>query len=268
MRALRAVAREPLVHFLALGMLIFAINAAITPSVDKQKLIEVTSAQRQDIIDRFKATNQREPTVAELTSLLNAVVFNEVLYREGLAQGIDKGDEMIRERLIQKMRVLMFSNVTQRAPTDAELSAWLEQHRSRFDTPATISFFDVPIEGAGARARADQLIAQIRAGTEPDEVHNRARGFASRPEPSIDVVFGEGFLAKLKALPRGEWSVVEAADGVHIVRVDGTTPVVPAKLEEIRDRLDADWRQEQVRAQALAQIRELARNYKIEGATP
>ena len=50
----------------------------------------------------FKAARGREPNAEELYALRRVWLDNEVLYREGLALQVDKGDTAIRERVIFK----------------------------------------------------------------------------------------------------------------------------------------------------------------------
>src|SRR5262245_23611306 len=95
--SLRALLREPLVHFLAIGAVLFAVNAAVAPSVGKERVIEVTPEARQKIVDVFKVERLRDPTQEEIGPLVDLWILNEITYREALSQGLDKGDEMIRE---------------------------------------------------------------------------------------------------------------------------------------------------------------------------
>jgi hypothetical protein len=100
----RRMMREPLLQFMLIGSVIFAAHAAATPSVSKDRLIEVTPEVRQSIIDAFKSAHEgREPGQDELAKLTDLWLLNEITFREALAQGLDKGDEMIRDRIVHKM---------------------------------------------------------------------------------------------------------------------------------------------------------------------
>src|SRR5215470_897760 len=152
--SLRALLHEPLVHFLAIGAVLFAVNAVVAPPVGKDKVIEVSPDVRQQIVDIFKRERNREPTSEELAPLLDGWILNEITFREALAQGLDKGDDMIRERIMQKMRLLIFGGLKVDDPTDAELRPWFEARRLRYDVPDLISFYEVPIGGAEAEEEA------------------------------------------------------------------------------------------------------------------
>lgn len=111
--------REPLLHFLILGALIFAINAAFGPrGATGNARIDVSDAD----IERLRALAAKqwnhEPAPPQLSALVQAFVREEILYREALAMGLDRDDVIVRRRLAQKMEFLAQEDV--HAPTDAE----------------------------------------------------------------------------------------------------------------------------------------------------
>ena len=70
----------------------------------------------------FTRASQRPPTAEELDGLVEERVRDEVLYREALAQGLDRDDAVIRRRLRQKLE---FAS----ADPDAHYRALLEKYR-------------------------------------------------------------------------------------------------------------------------------------------
>src|SRR5262245_10096284 len=160
---LTGVLREPLLHFFVLGSLIFAAHAAVAPPAGRDRLIEVTPEVRQSIVDVFRVQRHRDPTPEEIGPLVDLWILNEITYREALAQGLDKGDEMIRERIMQKMRLLIFGNVAVADPSEAELQQWLDARRARYDVPQLISFFELPIGGPDSGDEAARVLREIEA---------------------------------------------------------------------------------------------------------
>jgi hypothetical protein len=254
---------EPLLHFLLIGSLIFAIHAVVTPSVSKDKLIEVTPETRQSIVELFESTNQRKPTPEELARLIDVWVLNEITYREALAQGLDKGDEMIRERIMQKMRLLVFGSVTVNDPTEAELKQWFEARRERYDIPDVLSFFEVPIGGPEAEAEAKSILQQIESGNEPEEVRLRAHIFANRPRKNLEAAFGKSFVDQLMALPMGQWQMLQSPTGWHIVRCDSIMPGRAIEFHEMQVQLINDWKDDRARNLGIAAIRDMGKSYVI-----
>ena len=255
--------REPLLHFMLLGTLIFAVHAVVAPSTSKEKLIEVTAETHQSIVELFESTNSRKPTADELNRLIDVWVLNEITYREALAQGLDKGDEMIRERIMQKMRLLVFGNVNVKDPTEAELLQWLEARRDRYDIADVLSFFEVPVGGPESEAEAQKILQQIERGEEPEEIRLRARAFADRPRRNLDATFDKSFIDALAALPVGQWQKLQSPTGWHIVRFESIVKGRNVDPHEIETQLIADWKDERARAQGVAAIRDLGKSYVI-----
>ena len=59
-------------------------------------------------------------------------VQHEILYREALAMGLDKDDEIVKRRMAQKMQFLAEDVAAAREPTSAELKSWFEKHSAKF----------------------------------------------------------------------------------------------------------------------------------------
>lgn len=261
--------REPLIQFMLMGAAIFAAHAAVTPSVSKERLIEVTPEVRKSIVDAFRGAHEgRAPGPDEYAKLEDLWILNEITFREALAQGLDKGDEMIRDRITHKMRLLIFGGVEVKEPTRAELAAWYEKRRAAYDIPDLVSFIDVPFTGPDAEAQSRQVLEQILAGDEPEDVRQRAYIFAQRPRGSLEPSLGKPFVDALVALPAGEWRVVQGSDGWHVVRLDTFTPGRAVDLDEVGSQVAQAWKDERRRVLAIAATRDLGKAYVIRRDEP
>ncbi len=247
-----------------IGGMIFVVHAAVTPSVSKERLIELSPEVRQSIIDAFKREHeQREPGADELARLMDVWVLNEITYREALAQGLDKGDEMIRDRIIHKMRLMIFEGIEVKEPTPQELQEWYEKNRTQYDIPDLVSFIEVPFSGPDAEAESRKILQQIETGTEPEEVQMRAHIFAQRPRQSLIQAFGGEFIDSLVALPTGQWRVQQSSAGWHIVRLDNFVPGRKVDLSEVSAQATQNWKDERRRILGIAATRDLGKNFVI-----
>ncbi|QJP16346.1 peptidyl-prolyl cis-trans isomerase [Starkeya sp. ORNL1] len=261
--------REPLLQFMLIGAVIFAVHAAVTPSVSKERLIEVTPEVRQSIIDTFKSAHeQREPAPDELAPLIDLWILNEITFREALAQGLDKGDEMIRDRITHKMRLLIFGGVDVKEPTPQELQEWYEKRRIQYDIPDLVSFIEVPFTGADAETQSRAVLQEILSGTEPEDVRMRAHIFGERPRHTLMPSFGQNFVDALVALPIGQWQTLQASDGWHIVRLDTFVPGRKVDLSEVSAQAVQTWKDERRRILAIAATRDLGKAYVIRRGEP
>jgi hypothetical protein len=256
--------REPLLHFLVLGALLFVVNAVVAPDVPKERLIEFTPDVRKSLIDTFTQQQKRAPSPAELKRLTEDWLLNEIAYREALVQGFDKGDEMIRDRINQKMRLLIFSNLTPDTPKEADLKKWLDAHRDQYDIPERISFFDLPVGKSEAEAQA--TLKLINAGKEPESVRLLARTYESRPVNSLAAGFSKTFVASLQTQPLHKWQILPMGNDWHIVRVEAVQPKHAVTVTEASGPLVDDWQQDNMRKKAQAAVRTMAKSYVIRGA--
>ncbi len=98
---MKRILKEPLLHFVLLGALLFAADAFLRErTVDAGGgEIVVSGGRIESFAALFAKTWQRPPTAEELGGLVDDYVLEEVLYREGLALGVDQDDTIIRRRV-------------------------------------------------------------------------------------------------------------------------------------------------------------------------
>src|SRR5271165_1297261 len=97
--------REPLLHFLLLGVVLFAAYAYMQRGrggVESSKQIALSLDDLRTMDLYFESQWHRPPTPAEFQAMVEDKVREEVLYREGLAMGLDKDDEIVKRRMAQK----------------------------------------------------------------------------------------------------------------------------------------------------------------------
>ncbi|OYU92683.1 MAG: hypothetical protein CFE45_22365, partial [Burkholderiales bacterium PBB5] len=138
--ALAGWLREPLLHFVVLGAALFAIDHAIVGRSDDPRTIVVDAEVDSQARQVFKASRGRDPDAKELEALRAVWLDNEVLYREGLAMQVDRGDTAIRERVIFKALSVVDANGKPPAVNETALRNWFEAHRARYDEPARYDF--------------------------------------------------------------------------------------------------------------------------------
>ncbi len=242
----RSWLREPLLHFLALGVGLFVLfRLASGPGTPGQDELVITAGQIDTIVEIFSKLRQRPPSPAELDGLIEEHILEEVLYREALAMGLDEDDTIIRRRLRQKLEFLV-DDFAAAEPTDVQLSALMEDSPERFREETTVSFSHIYFrEGADDAAAA--LLAELRAGAEIDvsmagDPLPLPSALDAAPEGDIDALFGQTFKADLRALDIGAWTgPVVSPYGIHLVRVtERIEGEVPA-LSEIRETVVREW---------------------------
>jgi hypothetical protein len=266
--------KEPLLHFLLIGAALFLLNGWRGNSVSlpggqpgtPTAQVVVTLDDINQMNGQFAKTWQRLPNEVEQKGLIEDFIRNEIFYREALAIGLERDDEVLRRRLRQKMEFI-FENISSMAePTEADLQAFLLKQSEKYLTDPKTAFRQVFISkykrGERAESDARQILAQLTAGADPDTV-----GDSTLLEPEVPLSplwdirkqFGDEFARSLLDIKLGRWAgPVRSGFGLHLVfvkdRMGGRMP----DLNEVREAVKRDWmieKQKDMKDAAYAKIR-------------
>lgn len=260
--------REPVVHFLLVGAAVLGVSSVWGSSADS-RVVRVGSEQIEALGRGFELRRGRAPAPDEERALVERHIDEEILVREALSLGLDRGDVVIRRRLAQKMEFLTHDLYPPQEPSDDELERYLLLHAERYAEPARVTLSHVFAGRVGDRSalKAQRVRVALEAGTEPiprGEPFIAGDSFNLRSEPELAAVFGPSFARRAMELGTGRWTPLESTYGLHIVRVARREPARAPQLAEIRERVRRDWLRDTA---AEAEMRERARlraRYRIE----
>jgi parvulin-like peptidyl-prolyl cis-trans isomerase-like protein len=258
--AARSLWREPLLHFVLLGALIFGVDAVLHPPPKDDKVITVTKAMRQSFIENFDEDKSRVPSDAELEKMVESWVASEILYREGKALGVDRGDDMIRDRVAFKLQLLIFDQIRVSQPTEDQLRAWFADNHERFDEQERVGFYLTPPTD---EMTAQRQLVDIEGQHESEDLQKQTRAILGRPVASLAASFGEKFRDALLALPLGQWKILQSKDGWHVVRLDSRRAGVLASLDNVRDEAVRIWLTDETRKRAWEAVSRLKASYSV-----
>lgn len=234
--------REPLLHFIGLGLLIFAWGTLRGAEAEAPRRIVVSEAQQARLADTFAATWNRAPSDDEFARLVDAHVDEEVMVREALSLGLDGDDPVIRRRLVQKMELLT-AELADAEPSDADLQALLDADTDVYRGQPRLTFSQVPPPGAPSTLPASMDRATLR---------------------QVAARFGSSFARDLESLPAdGSTHTVASTFGSHEVRLTEFEPAPKPTLERLRDRLRDDWRAARAAEARQRAVADLRARYRI-----
>jgi len=194
-------------------------------------------------------------------------VDNEVLYREGLALQVDKGDTAIRERVIFKALSVVDASTKLPPVTDAALRRWFEAHRAKYDEPPRFDFAEAALVGDSSEPAARAFADALNAGASGDQGAG-LRIFKGRPRENLLQSYGAEFTRALEGLAPQRWQALQTPGGWRVVRLDRMQPGKPGVYESLRPVVQQDWTDATLSEQRSAAVHALARKYAIrnEGA--
>jgi len=263
---IRQLLAEPMLHFVLIGIALFGAYRWGSPGDSGGRRIVITQGVVDDLVTQHVAARGRQPSTSELNRLIESYVREEILYREGVRLGLERDDIVVKRRVRQKIEIIAEEDASTRAPTDADLSAYLAANQGRFVQPAVVTFEQVLItESTSGRRVVDAAAVTreaLRKGGDPQELgqptllpHRMTR----TPADLVARDFGGSFAAALENVPVGEWvGPIDSSFGAHYVRVsDRTAPAAP-HLAAVRDQVVREWEHERrlhARNDAYARMR-------------
>ncbi len=259
--------RQPVVQFFAIGAVLFALQGERGDAA-RDHVIRVSAEHVAALRSDFELRRGRSPTSAESAALVRKFVDEEVLVREALTLGLDRGDLIVRRRLVQKMDFLTRGLAQLEEPGDAALEAYLLDHSDRYARPPRVSLTHVFLGGERHEVDSSEVLAALARGEDPARLGDpfiagqRAR---LRSERQLRDLFGLDFAREAMGLQVGEWVPVRSSYGLHLVRVDERVAGAGPDLEQVRARVREDWLRDaraEANRRALASLRS---RYLIEG---
>ena len=273
------MAKSPLVHIVLIGCFLGIILVVVfgRPSaVDDATRVVISADNIAQLRAGWMRTWQREPTAAELQSLLQKYVHDEVLYREAVRLGYDKGDALIRHTLKLKMEFLGESQAQQVEPSLEEMQAYYAMRKDRYRVPAKVSFVHIYFS---TDKRGDQADADARKALEALRTDNPELGelsgygdrfmlkdhYVGQDQRQLRAAFGNEFAQRVVALEPDAWQgPIASAYGLHLVKVyQRQDAYLPALTEvEVKVRGDMDFENREAFKELF--YTEILRNYQIE----
>ena len=271
---MKKLVREPLLHFLLLGALIFALNAWRAnqrPADVAASRIEVTAA----VIERLRAAYERQfgqpPGADEMREQVTAHIREEVLCREALAMRLDRDDTIVRRRLAQKMEFLTGDIAGAAEPADAVVHEFFEKNAARYAKAGRVSFrhvyFSKEKRGASVDAGAREALVAVETGANDETMGDpflHGFEFAEREQDDVIAAFGAEFAKQLAAQATGKWhGPVTSSYGLHLVRVEARSEPRAVRFDEVRETVLRDFNEERRQTANREVFEKLRQRYDV-----
>jgi len=267
--------KEPLIHFLLLGGIIFFAYNLLAGKGSAPDEIFISRGQQENLLNTFSRTWQRPPTPQEFQGLLKDYLRLEIAYRESKKMGLDQDDIVIRRRLRQKLELLAEDVASLVAPTEEQLQAYLDDNIEDFMVEPRLTlrqvYFSSDRRGDAVEQDALELLQRITTDGPEGNFEDFGDPLPLPPElidlreGEIARLFGTIFTDGLRGLETGRWTgPVESGFGLHLVfiqqREEGRVP----GLEEVREAVQRDWLSKRRTESVDGLYERLAESYTID----
>jgi peptidyl-prolyl cis-trans isomerase C len=265
------IIKDPLLHFLLIGALIFVVFAWLDDddADDVAQRIVISSTDVEQAVQLATMLRGREPDRDEIAQLLEPLIREQVLYREARALGLDRDDETVRLRLVEKMTFLTEDLVEPDLPDDQTLRDFYDADPARFVIPARVTFeqlyFDPRQRGDALAADIDAALARLAAGESVagDSSPLQAR-YTDAPYEQVEILFGETFADAMFGEPPGTWyGPFESGFGMHLARLVERTPERQPSFDEARATVLDRYMDERRREANEAEYRRMRDRYEV-----
>ena len=246
--------KEPLLHFLFIGALIFAVFGIVNKdelAVSDKKIV-VTSAEIERLSNIWSKKWNRPPTETELKGLVDSYIKEEVYYREALSLGLDQNDTILRRRLMQKMEFLSNDIAEFNTPDETELNTFFLGNQDKYKLPARVSFthiyFSFDKRGAKADDDAKSVLSGLNSLRAPELGDSFMLPYDLVQETPFEVerLFGKVFAEQLFRSEINKWQgPIESGYGLHLIRISEKTDSRMPELVLVIDKVRTDWMFEQ-----------------------
>jgi len=247
--------KEPLLHFLVAGGLLFAAYAWLNRGGDETRVVHITAVEVNWLKETWARQWQRPPNEQELRGLVTDYLKEELLAHEAQELGLADNDTIVRRRLAQKMEFLVQDTARLAEPGEDELRLLYDASRARYQTPARMSFTQIYFKTEAAARQGLEELAKHTAAELGDRSLLESE-YVRADEQTVTSLFGRGFAEKLFALKPGRWhGPITSGYGFHLVRISERQAAQPHPYDEVRAQVIEEWhrsRQAQANEQFFA----------------
>ena len=271
--------REPLIHFLLAGLVLFGVYASVQQNVEEEPppplpQIVISQGRIDTLASRFEKVWNRPPSDKELEGLIDEFIREEVYYREALEIKLEEDDVIIRRRLRQKLEFMYNDLITPTNASDQVLSEFLNKNADAYLTEPVLSFTQIYFNSdkRGDAAVADAEAALKGLSGKGLDVDLKSLGDRTLLDPvmtdvaprEVQRAFGKDFVDALLKQEVGTWSgPVQSGFGVHLVYLAKHTPSATPELSAVRDEILRDWAYDQKQQANEAVYDRLKAKYEI-----
>jgi peptidyl-prolyl cis-trans isomerase C len=268
--------REPLVHFLLIGIAIFALYE-LNSDEGADPSSSIINIDRRDIDELREQWLQQTGSEAEadtLQKLIDAQIEEEIMFREALRLGLDKNDTIVRRRLVQKMEFLSANLSSLDLPEETALLSYYENNSEKYRVDERRSFthvyFSRDRRGDSLLSDAETLLRKLQKEKPQKKQAEWGDNFIlhydyrAMREEQLAKVFGFSFAGDLFALKMEGWQgPIVSEYGVHLILLHDIITAHLPSFADLRERVLDDYMQSELTILKKQRLKEMREGYIV-----
>lgn len=267
---MKKLIKEPLVHFILLGSLIYGASYFTVDNDKNSQEIVVTEGKLEQLAMLFRKTWQRPASPEEFQNVVNEYVLEQAAYIEGVKLGLNTNDIVITRRVRQKLDFIAEESGPKVEVTDKVLTLYLKENAEKFNTENRYTFKQVFFEsGQQNNETINGWLTKLNSNAALDISQLGKPSFfaplyTQKSTSEIEREFGINFAARFINMPVREWQgIIHSAYGAHLVYVEAKQVGRLPSLAEVRSKVIREWEHEQRQATIKNFYQELLTRYPV-----
>lgn len=262
---MKSILKEPFIHFLLIGALLFLFYGMVNRERDESDIV-IDDNLVNELVAKWELKRNRQPTFEELENMIDEYIQQEVLYKEALVMKLDHNDEIVKRRLAQKMEFISDGLAESLQPTKEMLMAYYEENEENYKKDPSYTLKHVYFsdeERTNALADAMKALASKSPETLGDELLVPS-AYADASSYQIANDLGSAFAQRLDSLALGQWTgPVRSSYGVHIVFIEEKKVAGYYAFEEVAEKVTVDYNFDASNDFKAELITTLLKNYSV-----
>lgn len=281
--------REPLLHFLLIGLILFGSYELLNPNNNSSAKREIIVG-RVDLLDYMRYRNSavankdtgkilEQMSPSQRQALIDDYVREEALFREAKALGLDRQDPVARQRLIRQLEYITTSFiVTDDHISEDAIRTYFADHQKNYYRPAEVTFTHVFFghESRGqeeARRQAERALQYLNTsgvhfheGLEHGDRFLYYANYVNRQAEEVASHFGPVMQRQLFQLVADDqvWKgPFTSSYGEHLVLLTKKKSGYVPELHEIRDEVIKDIQRFRLDTKSEKAIQSVIESYKV-----
>ena len=279
------IMRDPLVHFLLIGLCLYALISAFdtrndinTIVIDDKTLMRHMQFQSGAFNADTAQTAFNNLTEDARKDLINTYIKEEALYREAKQMGFEDSDYIIRQRMVQKFDFLAESAMSSLQFTRSDLKVYYDKNLQNYLVPAKVSlthiyFGNNDSEINSTNERALSALENLNTHTQERTAEQYGDRFpyqyvySNRSYSQVFEIFGQAFadLAFSKDTPLQQWiGPISSSFGSHLIFITGSTSEHTESFEDIINIIEHDLTAQTLRKRRAIFLDEIVEKYAVQ----